>query len=126
VTLVSKFSGGITNSGVVTGATGIFLTAPGVSIFDSGTITGAGTAIRFGAGPNTLTLAPGFVINGTVVGSGGDTFQLGGTGAGAFNAALLGSQYQGFNTYMVSRTSARPRPGAPGSGGQAEKRTAQL
>ena len=70
----------------------------GMSIFDSGTITGTGgTAIQFGGGVNTLTLGPGFAINGVVIGSGSDAFQLGGSsGSGTFDVSTIGPQYQGF------------------------------
>ena len=48
-----------------------------------------------------LTLGPGSVINGLVLGSGTDTFQLGGTGKDTFNLSLIGAgqQYDGFSTF---------------------------
>jgi uncharacterized protein with beta-barrel porin domain len=100
------FSGGINNSGTISGAVGIVASgATGVSIFNSGTITGtSGTAIVFESGTNTLTLAPGFSINGYVFGTGGDTLQLGGTGNGTFDLSTIGNssqQYQGFTTFNV-------------------------
>ena len=60
-------------------------------------------AIEFcgcGAG-NVLTLGPGSVINGLVLGTGTDTFQLGGTGRDTFNLGLIGpgQQYDGFSTF---------------------------
>jgi outer membrane autotransporter protein len=103
VTLVSTFGGGITNTGVISGTTGILITSDvtGMSIFNSGTITGtAGTAIQFGGGVNTLTLGPGFAINGLVIGSGADAFQLGGSsGSGTFDVTTIGPQYQGFASF---------------------------
>ena len=98
---VSTFLGGITNTGLIIGSPGIDVSqTSGVSIFDSGTITSTqGTAIQFGGGVNTLTLGPGYVINGNVLGSGGDTFQLGGTGSGIFDLSTIGAQYQGFTTF---------------------------
>jgi uncharacterized protein with beta-barrel porin domain len=102
---VSTFSGGIINNGTISGGIGIdFLSTTGASVFDSGTIVGTGgTAIEFAAGPNTLTLGPGFNIQGNVIGSGGDVFQLGGTGSGNFNLSSIGAgqQYQGFTTFNV-------------------------
>jgi hypothetical protein len=105
----------VTNTGTITGATGIAFrdpTAMGVavtngSVFNSGMITGTGgTAINFnltaGSGPFTLTLGPGSVINGNVLGTGGDLFQLGGgSGSDTFNVSNLGAsqQYQGFTTF---------------------------
>ena len=69
-----------------------------------------GTAIDFtgtpGAGPFTLTLAPGFTINGNVLGTGSDTFQLGTSLItrslfGTFNVSNIGpaQQYRGFATF---------------------------
>lgn len=94
--------------GVITGATGIFFrVGNGASaIFDAGTITGtAGTAIQFSTGStgNTLTLAPGFAINGSVLGVGADILQFGGSGSGTFNLGSIGAaaQYQGFSTFSV-------------------------
>ena len=48
-----------------------------------------------------LTLGPGSVINGLVLGNGTDTFQLGGTGKDSFNLSLIGAgqQYDGFATF---------------------------
>jgi uncharacterized protein with beta-barrel porin domain len=104
---VSTFLGGITNSGTISGNVGIG-TGPGtgpVSIFNSGVITGTGgSAINFGGSPgNTLTLGSGYQINGKVVGSGSDTFQLGGSGNGGFDLSSIGAgqQYQGFTTFNV-------------------------
>ncbi len=77
---------------------------------NSGTITGTGgIAIDYGlngsANPFTLTLEPGSVINGkvmsTVATTGLDTFQLGGSGNGTFDASTLGPglQYVGFSVF---------------------------
>ncbi len=123
---VSTFLGGITNTGLISGRIGIYLNGEGanttsVSIFDSGTISGSTIitginkgdsavlsrisivpiAIQFGSGVNTLTLGPGFSINGNVLGSGHDIFQLGGTGNGLFDLSTIGAanQYQGFTTF---------------------------
>jgi hypothetical protein len=99
----------VTNNagGTVTGATGIFFRAGNgpSTVFDAGTITGTGgTAIQFSTGSvsNSLTLGPGFVINGNVLGAGSDIFQLGGTtGTGSFNLSNIGAQYTGFGTFNV-------------------------
>jgi len=100
---ISTFAGGVTNTGTVSGASGIVISGTSsVSIFDSGTVIGSGgTAIQFASGTNTLTLGPGFNIQGNVLGAGSDTFQLGGSGTGAFNLSNLGTQYTGFTTFNV-------------------------
>ncbi len=117
----------IDNSGTITGLTGIVFRDAGAgfgaptngSVFNAGTITGTGgTAINFaftaGAGPFTLTIAPTSVINGNVLGTGADTFQLGGTGTGSFNVNNFGAsqQYRGFATFNKIGTSAWTLTGA--------------
>jgi uncharacterized protein with beta-barrel porin domain len=101
----------ITNTGTINvgaGATGILVsTSFGGSgtVFNSGTINAATgfAAIEFcGCGTgNVLTLGPGSLINGLVIGAGTDTFQLGGTGKDTFNLGLIGvgNQYDGFSTF---------------------------
>jgi uncharacterized protein with beta-barrel porin domain len=105
VSTVATFIGGITNTGTISASHGIVITnTTGVSVFDSGTIIGtSGFAINFSTGPNTLTLGPGFDIQGKVIGSGTDTFQLGGTGSGNFDLATIGGglQYEGFTAFNV-------------------------
>ncbi|WP_246670069.1 autotransporter outer membrane beta-barrel domain-containing protein [Bradyrhizobium stylosanthis] len=105
---VSNFSttNQVVNTGTITvGASGIGITVSGGgSVFNSGTINAATgfAAIEFcSCGPNTLTLGPGSVINGAVLGAGTDTFQLGGTGKDTFSLDLIGTalQYDGFSTF---------------------------
>jgi uncharacterized protein with beta-barrel porin domain len=105
---VTSFGGNnsIINSGTINvgaGATGILLGGNG-TVFNSGTINAATgfAAIEFcGCGNSVLTLGPGSVINGLVIGNGTDTFQLGGTGKDSFNLSLIGAgqQYDGFGTF---------------------------
>jgi uncharacterized protein with beta-barrel porin domain len=105
---ISMNSGAITNNvgGTITGGISAFDSS---SIFNAGTITSAGgpaiqfTSVGGGGGGNTLTIASTSVINGNVVASGIDTFQLGGTGSGTFDLALIGAgqQYQGFTAFNV-------------------------
>jgi uncharacterized protein with beta-barrel porin domain len=110
----------IDNSGTITGLIGIVFRDAGAgfgaptngSVFNAGTITGTGgTAINFaataGAGPFTLTIAPTSVINGNVLGTGADTFQLGGTGTGSFDVGSFGAtqQYRGFAAFNKVGTS---------------------
>ncbi|HEY4407015.1 MAG TPA: autotransporter domain-containing protein [Xanthobacteraceae bacterium] len=108
----------ITNDsgGTVTGATAIIFRAGNgaSSVFNAGTITGTSgatpVAIQFSTGSvgNTLTLGPGSVIGGTVLGQGSDIFQLGGTGTDTFNLSGIGAalQYQGFSTFDKIGTSS--------------------
>ena len=101
--------GGLTNSGLISGVTGLYMAGAGANVDDSGTVTGTGgTAIQFGGAGNTLTLTPGFAINGNVLGSGSDTLQLGGSGTGVFNAAAIGAgvQYRGFSSFTKLGPSA--------------------
>ena len=105
---VSTFLGGITNTGSIIAGVGIAVTNAGaVSIYDAGFIAGAsGIAVDLrNAGPgNIFTLSTTYSFGaGTefVLGSGSDTFQLGGTGVGTFNLANVGTQYLGFTTFNV-------------------------
>jgi autotransporter-associated beta strand protein len=100
-TAISMSTGSITNNALATISGDVGIVAFGnTTIFNAGTITGGGgTAIAFSSGGNTLTLAPGSVINGTAHGFGADTFQLGGTGTATFNATLFASQFSGYTTF---------------------------
>jgi uncharacterized protein with beta-barrel porin domain len=99
----SNGSGSVANTGTISGTTvAINLLGGNSSVFNAGTIsvTGGLNAIVFSGSGNTLTLAPGSVITGSVIGGGHDTFQLGGSGAANFDASLLGpAQYGGFSTF---------------------------
>ena len=99
---ISMASGSVTNNsgGVITADGVAILSSGNTTIFNAGTLTGSGgVAILFFSGGNTLTLAPGSVINGTAQGFGADTFQLGGTGADTFNAGLFATQFSGYGTF---------------------------
>ena len=92
--------------GTITGTfLGIQAFGNGSSVFNAGTITGGNgsAAIVFFGTSNTLTLAPSSVINGNVLGTGSDTFQLTGPGNGAFDLSTIGplQQYKGFGTFNV-------------------------
>ncbi len=105
---VTSFGGSnsIINTGTINvgaGGTGILVGGSG-TVFNSGTInaaTGFAAIELCGCGNSTLTLGPGSVINGLVLGNGTDTFQLGGTGRDTFNLSLIGAgqQYDGFATF---------------------------
>ncbi|WP_213287192.1 autotransporter domain-containing protein [Bradyrhizobium sp. sGM-13] len=105
---VSSFGGSnsVINTGTINvgaDATGILLQGTG-TVFNSGTINAAAgfAAIELcGCGNSTLTLGPGSVINGLVIGNGTDMLQLGGTGKDTFNLSLIGAgqQYDGFSIF---------------------------
>jgi hypothetical protein len=81
VHLVGGTTKSVTNLGSILAPVGMLMTTGSASVFNSGTITGAGgTAIQFAGLGNTLTLAPTSTIAGNVLGTGADTFQLGGSG----------------------------------------------
>ncbi len=107
---VTSFGGSnsIINTGTINvgaGGTGIVVGTNG-TVFNSGTINAAAgfAAIELcGCGNSVLTLGPGSVINGLVIGNGTDTLQLGGTGKDIFNLGLIGpgpaAPFQGFSTF---------------------------
>lgn len=105
----ATFAGGsIVNTGTITAAEGIVVhNLSPVSIFDSGTITGSAAAIDLtqASGGNTLTLAPGFIIQGNVIANtdGLDTLQLGGIGTYQFDLSSVGpaAQYENFASFNV-------------------------
>jgi uncharacterized protein with beta-barrel porin domain len=96
-----------TGASITGGTHGIYANASGSSVFNAGTISGGTAAIRFAGGGNTLTLGAGSVISGNVLGTGSDTFQLGGTGAATFDISTLAAagQYRGFGTFNKTASS---------------------
>jgi hypothetical protein len=80
--------GQITNSGTISGITGIYLTGGGTTITNSGTIasTDGGNAIYFG-GDNDLILTTGSVIDGTIAG-GGTASQIALEGDGSLDTTI--------------------------------------
>ncbi len=87
---------------------GITAGAGGSSVFNAGSITGGIAAIQFAGVGNTLTLAQGSVITGNVLGTGSDTFQLGGAGSATFDVSQIdaAAQYRGFGTFNKIGSSA--------------------
>jgi uncharacterized protein with beta-barrel porin domain len=106
---VTSFGGSnsIINTGTINvgaGGFGVGITLSGSgTVFNSGTINAAAgfAAIELCGCGSVLTLGPGSVINGFVLGGGVGTFQLGGTGKDTFNLSLIGAgqQYDGFTTF---------------------------
>ena len=99
VSVGGNFAG--TNTGSITGVTGIVAGTAGSNFINAGIVAGAGgTAIHFTGAGNVLTLQNGTSISGTVDGGTAATFQLGGTtGSPTFNASLIGVQYVNFSTF---------------------------
>jgi uncharacterized protein with beta-barrel porin domain len=85
----------------ITGNTAILADGGGSTVFNAGSITGVTAAIQFAGTGNTLTLAPGSIISGNVLGTGNDILQLGGTGTATFDVSELGpaAQFRGFGTF---------------------------
>jgi outer membrane autotransporter protein len=105
-------AGGVAMLSGVNGSPGLGgagIAGSGLTIVNSGAIAGGlsgdgatrANAITFSDAGNSLTLAPGSVITGAVIGSGADTFQLGGGGAATFDVSQIGAaaQYQGFGVF---------------------------
>jgi autotransporter-associated beta strand protein len=91
------------------GAGGVGIVGQNLNLTISGTGSVAGgsgaNAITFTAGTNSLEIQSGSTITGNVVGTGGDTFKLGGSTNGSFAVSGIGSQYTGFNTFQKTGTS---------------------
>jgi subtilase-type serine protease len=84
-------------------------------VYNAGTIGGGVGAIVFGGSGNVLTLAPSSVITGAVRGTGSDTLQLGGSGAGSFDLSQVGpaAQYRDFATFNKIDSSTWTLAGTP-------------
>jgi autotransporter-associated beta strand protein len=109
----------VTNNagGSITGTLyGIYAAGGGSSVVNAGSISGVTAAILFAGTGNTLTLAPGSAISGNVLGTGSDTFQLGGTGAATFDVSQIdpAGQYRGFGTFNKIGSSTWTLTGTPG------------
>ena len=132
-----------TNSGIVTGGNGgagggvggnatpgnpglggAGLVGADLAVINSGTISGGlggdgvtrANAITFTGGTNSLEIWSGSSITGNVVGTGTDTFRLGGTAASAsFSVTSIGpaAQYRGFGTFEKVGTGTWSLTGAP-------------
>jgi autotransporter-associated beta strand protein len=118
-------AGGGGGSAGTAGAGGAGIVGSGLTIINSGTITGGlagdgvtqANAITFTGGVNSLTLQAGFTINGNVVAvsGGSDTLALGGTTNSTFNLALLGTQYLNFANFAKTGASTWTLSGASGA-----------
>jgi hypothetical protein len=107
-------SGSITNSGIITGGTGIKFTGGGDdTLTNRGIISGSGgTAVDMGEGNDTVTLATGSAISGTINGGNGkDSMTLTGNG-------LIGAgQITNFETLIKDGAGAWTLTGTGSIGG---------
>ncbi|MBR0785015.1 autotransporter outer membrane beta-barrel domain-containing protein [Bradyrhizobium iriomotense] len=85
-----------------------------LTIINSGSISGGwndgstrANAITFTGGSNVLELWAGSAITGNVVGTGTDTFRLGGSTDSTFDVSSIGAsaQYQGFSSFVKTGSS---------------------
>lgn len=94
---------------------GVGIVGSGLTITNSGTITGGlsgdrvtrANAITLIGGTNVVELQAGSVITGNVVGTGSDTFRLGGATNSSFDVSNVGpaAQYQGFGSFVKTGAS---------------------
>ena len=97
------------------GAGGAGIVGSGLTIINSGIVIGGlsgngvtrANAVTFTGGTNVLELQAGSTITGNVVGTGTDTFRLGGAANSSFDVSSIGgtAQYQGFSTFIKTGTS---------------------
>jgi outer membrane autotransporter protein len=92
--------GSFTNTGNISGATGVILATSGNSLTNTGTLTGTGgTAISITGNNNRLVLGTGSILNGNAVSTGtGNTLRLEGS-------ASEDSNFTGFSTLTMAGTS---------------------
>ncbi|MGT2434514.1 autotransporter outer membrane beta-barrel domain-containing protein [Bradyrhizobium betae] len=104
------------------GNAGVAILGADLTVINSGTISGGlqtggwgpVNAITFTGGSNILELQAGSLITGNVVGTGTDTFRLGGVTDSTFDVSSIGpaAQYQGFSTFVKTGTSTWTLTGA--------------
>jgi uncharacterized protein with beta-barrel porin domain len=96
------------------GAGGAGVVGAGLTIINSGAITGGlngdgvtrANAIAFTGGTNVLELLAGSTITGNVVAfSAADTLRLGGAGNASFDVSQIGAQYLGFGIFQKNGSS---------------------
>ncbi|WP_245288127.1 autotransporter domain-containing protein [Bradyrhizobium sp. Ec3.3] len=105
----SSLPNGVKSDGEA-GSAGDGVVGANLTIINSGTISAGvnlgaavdANAITFTGGSNILELWAGSVINGNVVGTGTDTFRLGGSTDSTFDVSGIGStaQYQAFSSFV--------------------------
>lgn len=108
-------TGSSPTTGGTAGDAGVAILGADLTVINSGTISGGlqaggsttANAITFTGGINVLEIQAGSVITGNVVGTGTDTFRLGGATDSTFDVSSIGpsAQYQGFSTFVKTGTS---------------------
>ncbi len=108
-------TGGTNGAAGTIGSGGIGIAGSNLTIVNSGTISGGlagdgitrANAISFTGGSNSLELDADSSITGNVVGTGSDTFKLGGSANSTFAVSAIGpaAQYRGFSTFQKVGTS---------------------
>ncbi|MGJ5205591.1 autotransporter domain-containing protein [Bradyrhizobium sp. HKCCYLR20261] len=108
--------GGSSSNGVF-GSAGNGVRGANLTVINSGAISAGSNlsgdplfdanAITFTGGSNVLEIWASSLINGNVVGTGSDTFRLGGAANGTFDVSSIGgsAQYQGFSSFVKTGTS---------------------
>ncbi|MCA3629348.1 MAG: autotransporter domain-containing protein, partial [Methylobacterium sp.] len=114
-------SGPTAGSAGSNGVGGAGVTGSGVMVINGGSILGGSgangraNAITFTGGTNSLELRAGSSITGQVVGTGSDSFRLGGDANSAFDISAVGGQYTGFSQFTKIGSSTWTLTGANGS-----------
>ena len=91
---ISIFGGGtnvLTNSGTISGGTGVDMDGTGGTVTNFGSIIGTGgSALQLSGGSNLFVMSgPGATLTGNAFGSGTDTFRFAGSDSNAFNVAQI-------------------------------------
>jgi uncharacterized protein with beta-barrel porin domain len=115
-------AGGFADFNGTAGAGGDGVIGSNLTIINSGSISGGlsgdgvtqANAITFTGGSNILELQAGSSISGNVVGTGSDTFRLGGAANASFDVSTIGAsaQYQGFSSFVKTGSSIWTLTGA--------------
>lgn len=107
-------TGSSPTTGGTAGDAGLAILGADLTVINSGTISGGlqaggpttANAITFTGGINVLEIHAGSIITGNVVGTGTDTFRLGGATDDTFDVSSIGpaAQYQGFSSFVKTGT----------------------
>jgi len=107
----------ITNEGTITGAIGVQTVSGNATVTNRNQIVGTGANGVQLAGANNLFIMEGTsaALTGLAIGSGTDTFRIGGTGSNSFNGSQIGSGWllldkAGSSTWTLTGTSTYAGP----------------